>query len=262
MSLIFLHDKRQIETFLLKHRHLNFYHLGDLDDFFWPYTTWYALQEDGEIKALNLFYSGIDPAVLLGIVNENFDEMAALLESSLSLLPSNFYSHLSPGLEKVLEMDYYIEHHGEHNKMNLVEIAAVEEIDTSEVIPLTTENLDELSTLYQVSYPGNWFDPRMLETGQYVGIRGDGDELVSVAGIHVYSPAYKIAALGNIATRLDKRGQGLGTIVSTGLCKQLLPTVDVIGLNVRSDNTAAIRVYEKIGFEIVGTYHEWMVTRK
>jgi len=188
--------------------------------------------------------------------------MAALLETSLSLLPSNFYSHLSPGLEKVLEMDYYIEHHGEHNKMNLVEIAAVEEIDTSEVIPLTTENLDELSTLYQVSYPGNWFDPRMLETGQYVGIRGDGDELVSVAGIHVYSPAYKIAALGNIATRLDKRGQGLGTIVSAGLCKQLLPTVDVIGLNVRSDNTAAIRVYEKIGFEIVGTYHEWMVTRK
>jgi len=262
MNLIFLHNKKQIETFLLKHRHLNFYHLGDLDDFFWPYTTWYALQEGGEIKALNLFYSGIDPAVLLGIVNENFEEMAALLENSLPLLPPNFYSHLSPGLEKVLEMGYYIEHHGEHNKMNLIDIASVEEIDTSEVIPLTTENLDELTTLYRASYPGNWFDPRMLETGQYVGIRGDGDELVSVAGVHVYSPAYKIAALGNIATRLDNRGQGLGTAVSAGLCKQLLPTVDVIGLNVRSDNTTAIRVYEKIGFEIVGTYHEWMVTRK
>jgi RimJ/RimL family protein N-acetyltransferase len=262
MSLIFLHDKRQIETFLLKHRHLNFYHLGDLDDFFWPYTTWYALQEGGEIKALNLFYSGIDPAVLLGIVNENFEEMAALLENSLPLLPSNFYSHLSPGLEKVLEIDYYIEHHGEHYKMNLIDVAALEEIDTSEVIPLTTEDLDELNSLYRSNYPGNWFDPRMLETGQYVGIRGDGDELVSAAGIHVYSPEYKIAALGNITTRLEKRGQGLGTAVSAGLCKHLLPTVDVIGLNVRSDNTAAIRVYEKIGFEIVGTYHEWMVTRK
>ncbi|TES89391.1 MAG: GNAT family N-acetyltransferase, partial [Anaerolineales bacterium] len=39
-------------------------------------------------------------------------------------------------------------------------------------------------------------------------------------------------------------------------------TGDRNGLNVHSDNTAAIRVYEKIGFEIVGTYHEWMVTRK
>ena len=262
MSLIFLHDKIQIETFLLKHRHLNFYHLGDLDDFFWPYTTWYALQEGGEVKALNLFYSGIDPAVLLGIVNENFEDMAALLESSLSLLPINFYSHLSPGLEKVLELDYFIEHHGEHYKMNLIDVASLEEIDTLGVTPLITEDLDELNSLYRASYPGNWFDPRMLETGQYVGIRGDGDELVSAAGIHVYSPEYKIAAIGNITTLPEKRGQGLGTKISAGLCKQLLPTVDVIGLNVRSDNTAAIKMYEKIGFEIVGTYHEWMVTRK
>ena len=261
MTLIYLHDKNELETYLLKHRHLNFYHLGDLDDFFWPYTTWYALQDGDEIKALNLFYIGIDPPVLLGIENDNPEEIKTLLGESLPLLPPNFYAHLSPGLEKVLEEGYALDHHGEHDKMNLVDPAKLDEIDTSAVVPLTTEHLVEMQALYQKSYPGNWFDARMLETGQYVGIREEG-ELVSVAGIHVYSPIYKIAALGNITTLPELRGQGLGKAVTAGLCKRLLQTVDAIGLNVRSDNTPAIKAYEAIGFTKVATYHEWMVNKK
>jgi ribosomal protein S18 acetylase RimI-like enzyme len=261
MKLIYLHDKNELETYLLKYRHLNYYHLGDLDDFFWPYTTWYALKENREIKALNLFYMGIDPAVLLGIVNDNLKEMKTLLRQSLPLLPPDFYAHLSPGLEKVLEGGYALDHHGEHYKMNLTDSSKLDEIDTSTVVPLTTANLEEMQTLYRESYPGNWFDARMVETGQYVGIR-EGEKLVSVAGIHVYSPVYKIAALGNITTHPARRGQGLGKAVTAGLCKRLLENVDAIGLNVRSDNTPAIKAYEAIGFTKVAIYHEWMVKLK
>ena len=53
----------------------------------------------------------------------------------------------------------------------------------------------------------------MLETGKYFGIRREGI-LVSVAGIHVYSPEYDVAALGNITTHPDFRGQGLGRKVT------------------------------------------------
>jgi RimJ/RimL family protein N-acetyltransferase len=261
MKLIYLHDKNELETYLLKYRHLNYYHLGDLDDFFWPYTTWYALKENGEIKALNLFYIGIDPVVLLGIENDNPKEMKTLLRQSLPLLPLNFYAHLSPGLEKVLEVDYALDHHGEHYKMNLTDPSKLNDIDTSPVVPLTTENLEEMRVLYEESYPGNWFDARMVETGQYVGIREEG-KLIGVAGIHVYSPIYKIAALGNITTHPTKRGQGLGKAVTAGLCKRLLENVDAIGLNVLSDNTPAIKAYEAIGFTKVAAYHEWMVNKK
>jgi ribosomal protein S18 acetylase RimI-like enzyme len=261
MKMIYLHDKNELEDYLLKYRHLNYYHLGDLDDFFWPYTTWYALKEDGEIKALNLFYMGIDPAVLLGIVNDNLEEMKTLLSQSLPLLPPDFYAHLSPGLEKILEEGYTLDHHGEHYKMNLTDPSKLDGIDTSTVVPLTTDHLEEMQTLYRESYPGNWFDARMVETGQYVGIREEG-KLVSVAGIHVYSPVYKIAALGNITTHPARRGQGLGKTVSAGLCKRLLKTVDAIGLNVRSDNAPAIKVYEAIGFTKVAIYHEWMVKKQ
>jgi predicted GNAT family acetyltransferase len=196
--------------------------------------------------------------VLLAIENDNLEDMFTLLKANLPLLPTKFYSHLSAGLEKILEKDYNLDHHGEHYKMHLAHPENLEKINTDDVETLGMENLKENKILYQASYPGNWFDPRMLETGQYVGIR-EKENLVCVAGIHVYSPDYKIAALGNITTQPELRGQGLGTTVTAGLCKQLLKTVDVIGLNVKSDNMPAIRAYEKIGFEVAAVYSEWMV---
>lgn len=38
-----------------------------------------------------------------------------------------------------------------------------------------------------------------------------------------------------------------------------LADVDLIDLNVRSDNDAAIRAYCKVGFEVAGKYDEWMM---
>jgi predicted GNAT family acetyltransferase len=80
--------------------------------------------------------------------------------------------------------------------------------------------------------------------------------------VHVYSAEYRVAALGNITTHPDHRGRGLATAVTAGCCKHLLESVELIGLNVRADNAAAIRAYEKIGFEVRAVYHEWMMEPK
>jgi len=40
------------------------------------------------------------------------------------------------------------------------------------------------------------------------------------------------------------------------LCVRLRRTVDHIGLNVKADNAAAIRLYEGLGFEVVAEYLE------
>jgi predicted GNAT family acetyltransferase len=114
-----------------------------------------------------------------------------------------------------------------------------------------------LLALYAASYAGNWFVPRMLETGFYFGIRR-GRALVSVAGVHVFSPQYKVAALGNITTRPDARGQGLATAATARLCQELLQTgIEYVGLNVKADNPSAIACYEKLGFERVTDYGEY-----
>jgi predicted GNAT family acetyltransferase len=117
-------------------------------------------------------------------------------------------------------------------------------------------DIDHLRALYEASYPGNWFEPRMLETGFYYGVRHDG-ALVSVAGIHVYSPRYKIGVLGNVTTHPAFRGQRLATSTCAKLCRELLKTVEHIGLNVKADNVSAIRTYERLGFEVVGEYGEF-----
>jgi predicted GNAT family acetyltransferase len=68
--------------------------------------------------------------------------------------------------------------------------------------------------------------------------------------------------LGNITTHPDYRGRGYGRIVTAGVCKSLLSEIDHIGLNVKADNASAIRCYEKLGFEVIGSYGEFEVELK
>ena len=258
MPVVSLHDTGEIERYLRQNALIHLYELGDLDDFFWQYTTWYALKEGEHIQSLLLLYSAINPPVLLAI-SENLLALRTLLQASIHLLPPRFYAHLSGDLSALLAAHFGVDSHGLHFKMALTDVSRPGAIDTSEVIPLTVENLDELQALYRVSYPVNSFDPRMLETGHYYGVRRDS-MLVSVAGVHVYSPRYRVGVVGNVTTHPAYRGKGLGTTVCARLCKELLHTVDHVGLNVKADNIPAIASYKRLGFEVVGEYEEALLS--
>lgn len=261
MKAICLHDKDEIAAFLRRDAARHVYGIGDLDDFFWPYTTWYAHKDGEQITQIVLIYAGTDLPVLLAIAEEPADSMRTLLRALMHLLPRRFYTHLSEGLESAFADDYAIEPHGMYHKMALVDRARLAAVDTSATIRLAGADLPELGAFYEASYPGNWFDPRMLETGHYYGLRQDG-KLVSVAGVHVYSPRYRVAALGNITTHPAFRGRGLAQVVTGRLCQSLLESVDLIGLNVSADNAAAIACYERLGFEQVARYGEYMLELK
>lgn len=259
MKVIELHEKEEIEAYLRRDVYLHIYSLGDLDDFFWPYTRWRGWKEDGELRAIVLFYTGMDPPTLLAL-GEDAESLTSLLASTLGELPEEFYAHLSPGLEVAFAGAYKLDTHGEHYKMALTDPARVAGADCSGVTALDESDLPELLELYRAAYPGNWFDPRMLETGQYFGVR-DGDRLVAGGGVHVYSARYKVAALGNIATRHEFRGRGLGKAVTAAACRSLLGSVEHVGLNVKCDNAPAVACYRSLGFTVAATYEELMVER-
>jgi ribosomal protein S18 acetylase RimI-like enzyme len=254
-----LHDRPVIEKHLRQDPYLHLYALGDLDDFFWPYTTWYAHTRAGKVSALFMLYSGGGLPVVLALAGPGaaLARLRALLEDSLPLLPRRFYTHLSPGLVDMLSGSYRAEPHGHFLKMGLSAPSHLDLVDTTAAIQLTPADGAELCRFYTEAYPGNWFDPRMLETGCYYGIRRE-EQLVSVAGIHVYSPRYRAAALGNITTHPAYRGQGLAKQVTARLCQELRKTVDYIGLNVRADNEPALAAYTRLGFRAVAEYDEFM----
>ena len=258
LATVCLQDKEEIRAFFSQNIPLHLYEIGDLDEFFWPYTTWYALKDADGLKAVVLLYTETSLPVLLALTEEPAFTRK-LLQSIIPSLPGRFYVHLSPGLEDVFQGSRKLVSHGRHYKMALTRAALLDAGDVSQVVSLSLTDLEELARLYEQSYPGNWFVPRMLKTNQYFGIHGPRG-LVSAAGIHVYSPTYKVAALGNITTHPDFRGQGLGKAVTAKLCLSLLETVDHIGLNVQVDNEEAIRCYRKLGFEVIGSYGEWMVS--
>jgi ribosomal protein S18 acetylase RimI-like enzyme len=257
-----LHDRSAIEVYLRADPYLHLYELGDLDDRFWPRTQWYGWLAAGRLHAVVLLYSGFRPPVLLALASPpRLVDLRSLLTELTSLLPIEIFTHLTPGLEACFTSLYLLEHHGLHLKMALAAPGMVGAIDTDGVLQLTESDLNDLERLYAENYPDNAFDPHMLSTGCTFGLR-QGGQLVTAAGVHVFSPLYRVAALGNIVTHRAYRGRGLGTRVTARLIQHLTPLVDQIGLNVKADNLPAIAIYEKLGFTPVAEYHEVTLTRQ
>lgn len=254
-----LHDRKEIAAFLQRDTVLQVYSLGDLDDLFWPGTTWYGLVDGRGIRAVVLMYSALVQPTMLAIGSDKeLTHLKELVASILSLLPRKFWAHLSLGLTEVLREEYRIESPKLHYKMGLMDAGRLERGSKEGIVRLTAANRQEVLRFYERSYPGHSFEPQMLDTGQYYGLKR-GRRLVSVAGVHVYSPKYKVAALANIATRPADRGKGYGRAVISHLCRQLLSKVEHVGLNVRADNEAAIGCYKSLGFGVVGTYEEGLL---
>ena len=205
MALYQISDRKKLADYFRRDLPMHAYSLGDLDDFHWPKTTYYGEIQGEELSRVILLYRGEGLPVLLALGQEGFfrDDY---YRSLAPLLPDSFYAHFSPGVEKFFSKDFEITDHGKHYKMSLVEPGSLGSVSPDSAFQLNDTHLSELLNLYHQSYPENAFDPQMLSTGKYFGCRS-GEVLVSVAGVHVYSSCYRVAALGNITTHPDHRNQ-------------------------------------------------------
>jgi GNAT superfamily N-acetyltransferase len=254
-----IYDQKELAAYFREDLPLHAYSLGDLDDFHWPHTTYYGIKTDRCLKYVVLLYKGEGLPVLIalgtnGIFNQNH------LNLLHPLLPDSFNAHLSPGLEKLFASLYDIQDFGPHYKMSLEQPSSMEFINSDNTFRLTEKHLPEMLSLYEISYPDNAFDPRMLSTGKYIGQRDSG-RLVAIAGVHVFSSQYRVATLGNITTHPDFRDQGLARVVIARLCRDLVSEVDFIGLNVKSSNLPALRLYQSLGFKIHSKDGEFCLKR-
>lgn len=253
-------DRKKLAKYFRQDLPLHAYSLGDLDDLYWPKTIYYGKSVGEKISHISLLYRGEGLPVLLMLGPQEYfsDEYYRSLSP---LLPDSFYAHLSLGLDSLFRQDYEIKDQGEHYKMSLIKSGELEYTDPKILVQLTESHHSELENLFQISYPDNAYDPQMLTTGKYYGIRA-GDKLVCVAGIHVYSSRYRVAALGNITTHPEFRNRGYARMATSSLIRDLLREVDYIGLNVKSNNLPAIHLYQSLGFEIASKYGEYSLKKR
>ncbi len=106
----------------------------------------------------------------------------------------------------------------------------------------------------------DFFYPAMLAHGVFFGL-WEGDDLIAVAGTHLVAADEGAAAIGNVYVRRDRRGRGLSRTVTAAVL-HALRDLETVGLNVRADNAAAIRVYESLGFVTHCEFREALALEK
>jgi GNAT superfamily N-acetyltransferase len=104
----------------------------------------------------------------------------------------------------------------------------------------------------------DFFFPSMVADGVFHGIY-EGTTLVAAAGTHLVAREEGAAAIGNVYTRRDRRGRGLGRVVMNAVLAELAG-VETVGLNVRADNDAALHLYDSLGFARHCQFYEAMAT--
>jgi ribosomal protein S18 acetylase RimI-like enzyme len=250
-------DFPRIRARLLRDPGWALYALGDLAPEFAQHAEWHVRADDAD--AVVLVYRGFSPPVLFaagapGAVAGILDDWGGTGE---------VYLHVRPEVVRAA---------GSRLRSNRLRsmwrmVADVRSFKPApagaELSRLCGRDLVALERLYDDGSDGGerpgFFAPSMLETGVYYGIYRDGD-LVAAAGTHLIAPGEGVAAIGNVYTRRDCRGHGLGRMVTGAVASDLLTRIRLVGLNVDQSNGSAIRVYDALGFAIHCPYGEGKAT--
>ncbi len=234
----------EIEDAVSSDRVKALYQLGDLDDYYFDKCRWFFVGDDSQTKAVILIYqSGTVTFIPLG----SPEAVVQFLYKECELLPDRFYSAWWPEHADTMSHMFEISKPERMFRMALNK-ADFCPIGTSvESRTLTMSDIEEVKRLLE-SYPGNFFEEYQLETGFYRGVF-ESDELIAMAGVHTINRNQGVAALGNVVTDRAHRCMGLGTAVTSHLVEQLFTELDLIGLNVAQNNTAAVTAYRRLGFD-------------
>jgi predicted GNAT family acetyltransferase len=111
---------------------------------------------------------------------------------------------------------------------------------------LHTTDVAQMLQLTQQTKPGPFYEKTIL-FGNYYGIYHN-DQLVSMAGERLKVNGY--TEVSAICTAPDHLGNGYASCLTSAVCEQITAAGEIPFLHVRQDNTAAIALYKKLGFQI------------
>lgn len=254
-----LDDKTEILCFLETDRGYAAYAIGDLDTGFYEQCAWAGAVRAGRTEALVLHYRGLDPAALL-LIGEQ-EGLRAILAHALA--PGRVYLTCRPEALDLTREFYAWDEVTPMWRMILDPARFVHVLDVPDqaiLAPLLPAHLAQINALFVLG-GGLAFSPAQVENGVFYGVLDRGT-LVAVAGTHLVSAAYGVAAIGNVFTHPDFRGRGYATLATSAVARELRRRgIRDVVLNVAQANAPALHVYEKLGFERHCPFLEGPATR-
>jgi ribosomal protein S18 acetylase RimI-like enzyme len=236
----------KIRSILEKDRKWSAYALADLDPKYKEFCRWLVNQD-----SLILIYKGLDPPVLFAI------GQPSQLEILFSQVPGGRYTYTLMGFPREIvkpRLKIEIEHHMWRMTLKADEFPGTQ---SQAVVKLGLEHFEAIQGLVS-GYPDqpDSFTPMQLELGPFYGLF-EGEELVSMAGVHIQSHWASVAAIGNVYTRPDRRGRGYATNVTASVIEDVLSQgIQTVVLNVGMNNHPALTSYHKLGFWPYCGYYE------
>lgn len=235
-------NKAQILRFLESDRLYAAYAIGDLEPGLFDQSMWLGAERGGNLEALTMHFCGVKPPVLF--LMGNIEGLKVIFANALC--PESGYincrfEHL-PLAKKIFQWDEIIPMWRMARKANQAKPVS------GNCLRLTSDHAYLLINLYNhEGVPG--LSDGQLEYGIFYGVFVD-DQLVAAAGTHLVSFTYNLAAVGNVFTHPNYRGQGYGTTTTGAVLAELEEQgIRDVVLNVRQSNGAAIHIYEKLGFK-------------
>jgi ribosomal protein S18 acetylase RimI-like enzyme len=259
-----LHDKNQIRAILRRDARWCVYALGDLEPRMFAKCQWFT-------PDLTMVLHDYGTCILFahgtGSLREALDHATfpvhlqvrrdALEEIKKYAIVTDEKSMLRMGLDRA----------GSARATDLSAVARRAKVESTEgtarVCRLTERDIDALKRLYadgeSTGESPDFFYDSMVSDGVFCGIF-EGRDLIAVTGTHLVSREESAAAIGNVYVRRDRRGAGLSRLTTMAVLEDLRG-IETIGLNVRADNAAAIRVYESLGFAVHCQFCEGLAVR-
>jgi ribosomal protein S18 acetylase RimI-like enzyme len=122
----------------------------------------------------------------------------------------------------------------------------IEAVMDGDAVLLGLSDVPEMLDLVERTKPGP-FLPRTVELGTYLGIRRDG-ALIAMAGERLHPPGW--TEISAVCTAAEFRGQGLATRLVLSVAGGIRERGETPFLHAAASNTAAIRLYESMGFRL------------
>ena len=115
-----------------------------------------------------------------------------------------------------------------------------------EAVVLGPDDVPEMLALVALTDPGP-FRTRTIELGTFLGLRRDG-RLIAMAGTRFALPEY--TEISGVCTHPDYQGQGLARRLVRAVAARITATGRTPFLHTAARNTAAIRLYDSLGFTV------------